>query len=116
MTRYGFAVEEGTVFIEADLGRIEVGELDTILDLLGGPSWTIEYDDEDIERYPNLDTSDAGLTVDIVDSINAMTVGPEFVETLKAQPKTVEGDEDTISPRLGLFAGRLIENLEYGVR
>jgi len=115
MARYGTVVEDGTVYVEADIGTIEVGPVDEIIQILGGPAWTIEYDEEDIEQYPHLDTSDAGLTVDVVDSIHAMTFGPEFVETLNAQPLTVESDE-AMSPRLGLFVGRLIENLEYGVR
>lgn len=115
MTRYGMAVEGGTVYVEADLGQIEVGNLDTILEIVGGPAWTIEYADEELERYPDLDTSDEGLTVDVVDTIEAMTVGEPFVETLKAQPATA-GNDEAVSPRLGLFVGRLIENLEYGVR
>ena len=116
MTRYGTAVEDGTVYIEVDFGRVEVGDLEVILDLLGGPAWTIEYDGADAERYPHLDTADAGLTVDVVDSIHAMTFGPAFVETLKAQPSAAPGGADALPPRLGLFVGRLIENLEYGVR
>jgi len=116
MTRYGTVVEDGTVYVEADIGTIEVGSVDEIVEILGGPAWTIEYDDEDLERYPQLDTSDAGLTVDVVDSIHAMTFGPAFIETLKAQPLTVDAGDGTMSPRLGLFVGRLIENLEYGVR
>lgn len=125
MTRYGTTIEDGTVYVDADLGRIEIGDLDTIIDLIGGPAWTIRYVDEDIERYPDLDTSDEGLTVDVVDTIEAMTFSGAFVETLKAQPTTIptthnDGDtaaaDDVVSPRLGLFVGRLLENLEYGVR
>ncbi|ERH10387.1 MAG: hypothetical protein J07HX64_02160 [halophilic archaeon J07HX64] len=42
-----------------------------------------------------------------------MTHSERFVETLAAQPATAtEGD---ISPRLGLFVGKLLENLESGV-
>lgn len=114
--RYGTIVEDGTVYVATDDGPIEIGTVDAIIDLVGGPAWTIEYDEEDLERYPHLDTSDAGLTVDVVDSIHAMTFGEGFVETLAAQPGTAADPEDGISPRLGLFVGRLIENLEYGVR
>lgn len=114
--RYGTVVEDGTVYVEADVGRIEVGTIDEIVDLVGGYSWTIEYSEEDRERYPHLDTSDEGLTVDVVDSIHAMTFGEEFVATLKAQPADIDTGAEGVSPRLGLFVGRLIENLEYGVR
>lgn len=112
--RYPTTVRDGTVYIEADVGRIEVGSLETIIDLVGGPAWTIRYDDWERSRY-DLDTSDEGLTVDVVDTIEAMTFGSSFVATLKAQPVEA-ADDDAVSPRLGLFVGRLLENLEYGVR
>lgn len=115
MNRYAVTVVDGTVVVEADIGIVEIGDLDTILDIVGGPSWTIEYAEEERERYPDLDTSDEGLTVDVTDTIETMTVGESFVETLKAQPTEAPGT-DAVSPRLGLFVGRLIENLEYGVR
>lgn len=115
MNRYAVTVDEGTVIVEADLGHVEIGELDTIIDIVGGPAWTIEYADDEIDRYPDLDTSDEGLTVDVTDTIETMTVGESFVETLKAQP-TSSPESEAVSPRLGLFVGRLIENLEYGVR
>lgn len=116
MTRYPTTVDDGMVYIEADLGRIEVGDVETILGVVGGPAWTIEYDDDVADRYPDLDTSDEGLTIDVIDTIEAMTFGESFVETLKAQPAEIETTEGTVTPRLGLFVGRLLENLEYGVR
>lgn len=116
MTRYGTSVDGGTVYVEADLGRVEVGEVEDILSLVGGAAWTIEYD-EDQRARSDLDTSDEGLTVDVVDTIHAMTFDGEFIGALKAQPKEAPTDDtDAVSPRLGLFVGRLLENLEYGVR
>ncbi len=117
MTRYPLSVDDGTVYVEADVGRIEVGPVDTILDIVGGSAWTIRYDDWEKRNYPELDTSDEGLTVDVVDTIESMTLGEGFVRTLRSQPVQVLTEEpDVVSPRLGLFVGRLIENLEYGVR
>lgn len=116
MTRYGTTVEDDIVYVDADMGRIEVGDVSTIIELVGGSSWTIEYADAEKDRYPDLDTSDEGLTIDVVDTIEAMTFGEAFVETLAAQPATGEDDPTAVSPRLGLFVGRLLENLEYGVR
>ena len=116
MDRYGTIVEGGTVYVEADLGRIEVGPVDDIVELVGGPAWTIRYDPETRSR-PDVDTSDEGLTIDVVDTIHEMTFGPTFLRALKAQPAELPfSDPDAVSPRLGLFAGRLLENLENGVR
>jgi hypothetical protein len=113
MPRYGTYVEDGTIYIPTGEDRIAVGPVDDAVDVVGGPAWTITYPPEVTHRHPGLDTSDEGLTVDVVDIIHAMTHSERFVETLAAQPVTAtEGD---ISPRLGLFVGKLLENLESGV-
>jgi hypothetical protein len=114
MTRFGTDVEDGTIYVGTADGRLEVGDVAEVLSVIGGPSWTISYSGEARERHPNLDTSDEGLTVDVVDMINAMTHSERFVDTLAAQPAET-AREDDISPRLGLFVGKLLENLETGV-
>lgn len=115
MPRYGTTVADGTVYVEREAGRLEVGDVDDVLDLVGGPAWTITYSEAEKRRHPELDTADEGITVDVVDTINAMTFGEAFVETLAAQPAR-PSEAAAVSPRLGLFVGRLLENLEYGVR
>lgn len=114
MTRYPTYVEDGTVYVEADDGPLEVADVEAVVAAVGGPAWTITYTDEQKERYPGMDTSDEGLTVDVVDVMHAMTHGERFVETLAAQPTDVP-DDDELSPRAGLFVGKLLENLEHGV-
>lgn len=114
MTRYATYVDDGTVYVGSGDGHVEVGPVDEILDVVGGPAWTISYTDAEKERYPGMDTSDEGLVVDVVDMIQAMTHGEKFVRTLAAHP--VEAPtEDGMAPRTGLFVGKLLENLENGV-
>lgn len=114
MARYETWVEEGTIYVGTADGPLEVGALQETLETVGGPSWTISYSAEAKQRHPEMDTSDEGLTVDVVDIIHAMTHSERFVETLRAQPTDPPDDAD-ISPRLGLFVGKLLENLESGV-
>ncbi|WP_336406677.1 hypothetical protein [Haloarcula litorea] len=114
MARYETIVEDGTVAVASDDGRVEVAPLSDVLDAVGGPAWTITYTAAEKERYPEMRTDDEGLVVDVVDICNAMTHSEQFVEALAAQPATVP-EEDTISPRAGLFVGKLLENLEHGV-
>lgn len=114
MTRYDTHVEDGTVYVGTDDGLLEVGQVDAVLAVVGGPSWRITYSEEERRRHPGLDTSDEGLVVDVVDMMQAMTHSERFVETLAAQPAHPQG-EDEVSPRLGLFVGKLLENLEGGV-
>jgi len=112
--RYTTQVEDGTIYVGTDDGRLEVGEVADALEVVGGPSWTIRYSEEYTRRHPEADTSDEGLTVDVVDVMQAMTHSERFVETLAAQPAELS-DGDDVSPRLGLFAGKLLENLESGL-
>ncbi len=113
--RYETTVENGTVFVGTDDGRVEVGDVDSVVDLVGGHAWTIEYTERQKREYPDLDTSDEGLTVDVVDVMNAMTHDQAFVRTLEAQPPMPVPEDGGVSPRVGLFVGRLLSNLQYGI-
>jgi len=112
MARYETFIEDETIYVGSPDGPIEVGPLADAIEVVGGPSWTITYADEFKQRHPDADTSDEGLTVDVADMINAMTHSEQFVDTLAAQPAA---GADDISPRLGLFVGKLLENLDDGV-
>jgi hypothetical protein len=114
MARYGTVVEDGTVYVGTAEGPIEIAPLEDVVTAVGGPAWTIEYSDAYREQFPGVDTSDEGLTVDVVDMLQAMTHSEQFVRTLAAHPTTVPPD-DALSPRAGLFVGKLLENLEHGV-
>ena len=114
MARFETHVQDDTVYVGTPDGPLEVGSLEDVLDVVGGPAWTIRYSEAATERHPGMDTSDEGLVVDVVDMMQAMTHSERFVETLAAQPAEPTGEDD-ISPRLGLFAGKLLENLESGV-
>ncbi|WP_247009150.1 hypothetical protein [Halorientalis litorea] len=115
MRRYETVVEDGTIYIDAPDGHLPVGDLDTVIDAVGGHAWTISYADWERERYENMDTSDAGLTVDVVDMMEAMTHTEAFVEALETHPADAPEGTDTLSPRLGLFVGKLLSNLENGL-
>lgn len=116
MQRYDTIVENDTVYIDTDEDRLEVGDLDRVIDVVGGHAWTIEYSEWERTHYDDLDTSDQGLVVDVVDMMRAMTHSESFVETLRAHPADSPADtEGALSPRLGLFVGKLLENLENGL-
>ncbi|MFB6298359.1 MAG: hypothetical protein ABEH56_07550 [Salinirussus sp.] len=114
MTRYETTVDDGTIYVGTADGPLAVGSVDAALSIVGGPSWTIRYSEKRKAERPGIDTSDEGLTVDVVDMMQAMTHSERFVETLAAQPREPTGGDD-VSPRLGLFVGKLLENLESGV-
>ena len=112
--RYGTHVEDGDIYVQTEDGPLRVGAVATAIEAVGGPAWTIDYSDWKREHYPNLDTSDEGLVVDVRDMLAAMEHDGAFVASLRALPDRPR-DEDALSPRLGLFVGKLLENLQSGV-
>ena len=114
--RYPTVVEDGTVYVDRETDRLEIGPVEEIVETVGGPAWTIRYTEAEKRRHPEMDTSDEGLTVDVVDMLQTMTHSERFVRTLAAHPVAIETDDpDAISPRTGLFVGKLLENLENGL-
>ncbi|MFW6436741.1 MAG: hypothetical protein ACOCYZ_03820 [Halococcoides sp.] len=118
MTRHPTTVEDGTIYVGEGEDRLPVGDLDRVIEAVGGFSWTIRYTDAERERHPGMATDDAGLTVDVVDVMLAMTHSDRFRETLAAHPVELPESAPTssIAPRTGLFVGKLLENLENGMR
>ena len=112
--RHRTVVEDGHVAVATAEGRLHVGRVETVVGLLGGPAWTITYSETQKRRYPDLDTDDEGLTVDVVDMINNMSVDAGFVESLRVLPDEPVEDR-AVSPREGLFVGRLLDELETGL-
>ncbi|MFB6165827.1 MAG: hypothetical protein ABEJ31_11770 [Haloarculaceae archaeon] len=116
MQGYRTVVEDGVVYVEGSERRVEVGPLDSVIDAVGGHAWTIHYADWEREYYDELDTSDEGLTVDVVDMMTAMTHARSFVDALAAHPADPPAeDAAALPPRLGLFVGKLLANLESGL-
>ena len=113
-SRFATLVEDGHVRVQTRDGLLSVAEFGAVIEAVGGPAWTIEYSDWHRERYPGLDTSDEGLTVDVRDMVEAMEHDERFVTTLEALPATPAAGEE-LSPRAGLFVGKLLENLQAGV-
>jgi hypothetical protein len=116
MHRHETSVDGDTVYVETPAGRLLIGDLDPIVEIVGGHAWTIEYSAWQHEHYDDLDTTDEGLTVDVIDVMEAMTHDDSFVETLRAHPVEPAAEvEASLSPRLGLFVGKLLENLQSGL-
>lgn len=118
MKRHPTVVEDETIYVGEGDDRLLIGDLEAVIEAVGGFSWTITYTEAERERHPGMATDDAGLTVDVVDVMHAMTHSDRFRETLAAHPATLpeRAPEESIPPRTGLFVGKLLENLENGMR
>jgi hypothetical protein len=109
--RYGTVVRDGVVYVEGPDRPVEVGPEERVVGAVGGPAWRISYSDWQRERY-DLDDTDEGLVVDVRDMLRALEHDRSFVDALAACPR--EASDDT-SPRLELFVGKLLENLQSGL-
>ena len=113
-TRAGTVVDDGEVYVRTGDGRLRVGALEEIVGLVGGPAWEITYSEAQRRRHPDLDTTDEGLVVDVVDIVHAMELDAGVVEALATLPAEADPEGD-VSPRTGLFVGRLLGHLETGL-
>lgn len=112
---FGTSVRGGEVYVCGPDGDLRVGPLDAVVTAVGGPAWTITYSEWQRRRYPHLDTSDEGIVVDVCDFVDSMTCPAWFVEALAALPDERVNRADPLSPRLGLFVGHLVRQLEFGL-
>jgi len=113
--RYETHVEDGTVYVDADIGRVEVGPYHDLLDHFG-EEYQIEYRDWEKERY-NVSFADEGMTIDVRETVEAMTHSGEVVEWLREKP--TEPNPDAYfngGRRMALFAGFVSDALDNGPR
>ncbi|WP_267643153.1 hypothetical protein [Haloarchaeobius amylolyticus] len=109
MSRYEPECEDGTLFLVSADDRIEIGALDDIVDVVGGETYTIAYD-EDQQRQPWLETSDGELSVDVRETVTTMS----HPEAVAASLRNVDMDADRygIPTRTVEFANRLVDVLD----
>jgi len=118
--RYETLVEDKTIYVEADVGRVEVGPLSDVLDFFG-EEYVVEYGDWEKERY-DVSFSDEGTRMPVQETIEAMSHDKTCIEWLASKPLAVEDAYDdpedaTFSTgRMALFCGFLRDSLEHGPR
>ena len=103
MERHETRISEGTLSIEAGGEWREVGEMDDIYELVGGETYTIEYDERQRTRSW-LDTDEEGkLTFDVRETLAEMDYDDEFVATVM-DASLDETDAAGYPHRTSLFA------------
>lgn len=94
-------IEDGIVYLEGPDGSVEMGPLDTIVDLVGGETYVIEYDATDAALYDWLDSDDPELEIDVRETVTSFSYPAEFVRALENVPLK---DADSSSKRAERFA------------
>lgn len=107
MKRYATRVEDGVVFVEADKGWLEVGTTADIVDLAGGHTYEIEYEESVASAYDWLDTDEGGrLSFDVLEVVESMTYPESFVRELEGVPFD---EDDTVPRRTEFFVTALTD-------
>jgi hypothetical protein len=110
MNRFNPTVRDGTLYLESGDDRVEIGDVDAIVEAIGGETYTIQYDEEQ-RAQPWLDTDpDGTLDIDVRDAITSMAHTEDFVSDLR--------EHDMGTERYGLptrtvkFADAFVDILE----
>jgi len=113
--RYETHIEDGTVYVDADIGRVEVGSYEDLIKRFG-EEYEIEYRDWEKERY-DVSFADEGMTVKLRQTVEAMTHSEDAVQWLRE--KSTEAQHNGFfdgGRRMALFAGFVSEALDNGPR
>jgi hypothetical protein len=108
MERYETRIENGTFSIEGQSGWLQIGEMETICDLVGGETYTIEYDDK-AQTVGWLDTAaDGTITFDVCETLAEMSYDEEFVGNLANIDRDATDEEGNLL-RAAVFADMMTE-------
>lgn len=103
MERYATRIEDETLFIEVGDRDLEIGSLTDICEIVGGETYTIEYDTK-AQATSWISTDDDGtLTFDVRETVTEMEYNETIVEKVADQPIDVT-DEDGYPVRTVRFA------------
>lgn len=86
MERYGTVIEDGILSLESGEDRLVIGEIDHIVDLIGGETYTISYDSDYSQTVDWLDLEDDNtLSFDVRETIDDVDFPEPFVSELAAR-------------------------------
>lgn len=103
MKRYGTEFRGEDLYLETDDGWIEVGSIEDIHDLVGGETYTLEYDERQ-RTVGWLDTdSDGTITFEVRETLADMSYDEEFVGNVVSVEEGAT-DEEGYPLRTSVFA------------
>jgi hypothetical protein len=108
MKRYDTIIRDDVLYLEGEDSWFEIGSINDICSLVGGETYTIEYDERQ-RTVGWLDTdSDGTLSFDVRETIAEMDYNDDFVATLETIDSN-KTDEEGYPLRASVFADLMIE-------
>lgn len=108
MQRYDTRIDGGTLYVEDGQGWLEIGSMDDVCDIVGGETYTLEYDDE-ARVVGWLQTDEDGtITFDVRETIADMDYDETFVKRM-AEESMDRTTEEGYPERTAAFAELMVE-------
>lgn len=90
--RYEAKLEDDVLYVEHDDGWLKIAPIETVVELIGGETYTLEYDDRAAAvSWLNTDENDT-ISFDVRETILELTYLADFVGNLKNCPVKEPGD------------------------
>lgn len=106
--RYEPRIEDGTLFLDGESDSLEVGPVESIVELAGGETYTIEYTDRQSAAAWLPTDSENTITFDVREIVGEMSHTQEFVTNLENCPLD-ETTGDGYPKRTTLFVDLITE-------
>ncbi|WP_090620714.1 hypothetical protein [Natrinema salaciae] len=106
--RYEPRITNETLYLEHDHHRLEVGSMETVVELVGGETYTLEYTDRQSAAAWLSTGDDNTVTFDVREVVGEMTHTRDFVTNLENCPID-ETDADGVPKRTALFVDLLTD-------
>ena len=90
--RYEGVVENGTLYLEDGDHRIEVGPMDAVVELIGGETYTLEYDNKQSSAAWLSTDEDNTITFDVREELVDWAYTEELVHNVDDSPLDRTGE------------------------
>lgn len=90
--RYEGVVENGTFYLEDDGERIEIGPMDAVVELIGGETYTLEYDEKQSAAAWLATDEDNTITFDVREELVDWAYTEELVRNVDDSPLDRTGE------------------------
>ncbi|MFC6906639.1 hypothetical protein [Halalkalicoccus tibetensis] len=91
--RYGARIDGGTFYLAREGDRVEVGPMDTIVEHIGGETYTLEYTSRQSAVSWLATDADDTITLDVRQELEQWEYTDAFVEDVKRSPPDEEASE-----------------------
>jgi hypothetical protein len=93
-TRYDGVVENETFYLETDGDRIKIGPMNAITELIGGETYTLEYDNEQSSAAWLSTDEDNTITFEVREELVDWAYTEELVRNIRESPLKQTGESN----------------------